>query len=50
MELLSTLLQASGIVLISAGAYLVWPPLGLVLLGVGVLLFGLALERGNGAE
>jgi hypothetical protein len=37
-------------VLISAGAFLAWPPLGFVFLGAGVLLFGLAMERVTDAE
>jgi hypothetical protein len=47
---MSTILQVSGISLISAGAYLAWPPLGIALFGIGILLFGLAMERGNDAE
>jgi hypothetical protein len=47
---MSTILQVSGISLISAGAYLAWPPLGITLFGIGILLFGLAMERGNDAE
>jgi hypothetical protein len=43
-------LQCLGISLISAGAFIFWPPLGIALFGVGVLLFGLAMERGNDAE
>jgi hypothetical protein len=47
---MSTILQVSGIGLISAGAFMAWPPLGVALFGVGVLLFGLAMERGTDAE
>lgn len=47
---MSTILQVSGISLISVGAYLAWPPLGITLFGIGILLFGLAMERGNGAK
>jgi hypothetical protein len=41
----ATILQASGILVISVGAALVYPPAGLVLLGAGLLVFGIAIER-----
>lgn len=47
---MSTVFQILGISLISAGAFIAWPPLGIALFGIGVLLFGLAMERGNDAE
>jgi hypothetical protein len=47
---MSTILQVSGIALISAGAFIAWPPLGIALFGIGVLLFGLAMERGSDVE
>jgi len=43
----ATILQAIGIFTISLGAGLIYPPAGLILLGVGALLFGLAIERGK---
>jgi hypothetical protein len=43
----ATILQAIGIFTISLGAGLIYPPAGLILLGVGVLVFGLAIERGK---
>jgi hypothetical protein len=47
---MSTILQIGGIALISAGAFMAWPPLGITLFGIGVLLFGLAMERGDDVE
>ena len=43
----ATILQAIGILTIALGAGLIYPPAGIVLLGVGVLVFGLAIERGK---
>jgi hypothetical protein len=43
----ATILQAIGILTISLGAGLIYPPAGLILLGAGVLVFGLAIERGK---
>jgi hypothetical protein len=43
----ATILQAIGILTISVGAGLIYPPAGLVLLGVGILTIGIAIERGN---
>lgn len=43
----ATILQAIGILTISLGAGLIYPPAGLILLGAGVLVFGLAMERGK---
>lgn len=45
--MIATILQVIGILTISLGAGLIYPPAGLVLLGAGVLLFGLAIERGK---
>lgn len=39
-------LQALGVLSIAAGMSLIVPWAGLVTLGVGLVLFGLALERG----
>jgi hypothetical protein len=43
----ATILQAVGILTISLGAGLMYPPAGVALLGVGILVFGLAIERGK---
>jgi hypothetical protein len=43
----ATILQAVGILTISVGAGLIYPPAGLVLLGTGILTFGIAIERGK---
>jgi hypothetical protein len=43
----ATILQASGILVISIGAAFIYPPLGLILLGAGALVFGIAIERGK---
>lgn len=47
MNLLATILQASGVVITAIGLGFVWFPLGVLAVGVGVLLFGLALENGD---
>ncbi len=43
----ATILQAVGILTISLGAGLIYPPAGVVLLGLGFLVFGIAIERGK---
>ena len=43
---LASYIQAVGILIVAAGAALWSLPVGVVLLGVGVLAFGLAMERG----
>lgn len=43
----ATILQAVGILTISVGAGLIYPPAGVVLLGIGLLTFGIAIERGK---
>ena len=43
----ATILQAVGILTISVGASLIYPPAGVVLLGLGFLVFGIAIERGK---
>lgn len=43
--MLSTFLQAFGIVILSVGLGLAWLPLGVIAFGAGVLLFGLAVEK-----
>ena len=45
--MLATILQAAGIAIISIGAGLVYLPAGILAGGVGVLLFGLALDKGD---
>lgn len=42
---MATILQVAGAVVVSVGTALIWPPLGVILAGVGMLVFGLALER-----
>jgi hypothetical protein len=41
----ATILQAAGIFTISLGAGFIFPPAGLILLGAGLLIFGIAIER-----
>lgn len=43
----ATILQAVGILTIALGAGFIYPPAGVALLGVGILLFGIAMERGK---
>ena len=43
---LASAVQAVGILLVAAGAALWSLPVGVIVLGVGVLAFGLAMERG----
>jgi len=43
---LASFVQAVGILLVAAGAAMWSLPVGVALLGVGVLAFGLAMERG----
>lgn len=45
--MVATIFQAAGAALIAIGVGVVFPPAGLVVAGVGVLLFGLAIERGG---
>jgi hypothetical protein len=44
--MVANLLQIGGIAAIAVGAGLVFVPAGLMVAGVGAVLFGLALERG----
>jgi hypothetical protein len=39
------ILQIGGAVLVSAGASLIYPPVGLIVAGAFAILFGLSLER-----
>jgi hypothetical protein len=43
----ATILQALGILTVAVGAGLLFPPAGVILLGIGFLAFGIALERGK---
>jgi hypothetical protein len=43
--MLVNILQIGGAVSISVGAALIYPPLGLIILGAFAILFGLSLER-----
>lgn len=43
--MLANVLQIGGIVAVAVGAGLVFIPAGIILAGVGAILFGLALER-----
>jgi hypothetical protein len=43
--MLATVIQVFGITLVSVGVGIAYPPAGIVVAGVGLLLFGLALER-----
>jgi hypothetical protein len=45
--MIATILQATGVVIISLGAAFIFPPAGIVLLGIGMLVFGIAIERGK---
>lgn len=45
--MLATIFQATGIALIAFGVGLFYPPAGVVVLGIGVVLFGIAMERGK---
>lgn len=45
--MISTILQAFGIAVVATGLALMYLPLGIVSAGVGVLLFGIALEKGK---
>lgn len=47
----SNILQAAGVITIAVGAGLIYPPLGVILGGIGLLLYGVAFERGlNGSK
>jgi hypothetical protein len=43
--MLVNILQIGGAVAISVGAALIYPPLGLIILGAFAIVFGLSLER-----
>jgi hypothetical protein len=48
--MIATIIQAFGILLLAVGAFMFMPAAGVVVAGVGVLAFGLAMERGRSAE
>jgi hypothetical protein len=43
--MLATVLQAVGMTVVAIGVGLWFPPAGIVVAGIGFVLFGLALER-----
>ena len=43
--MIPAVMQAAGILLVAVGAALFSPAVGLIVAGVGVLAFGLAMER-----
>ena len=45
--MIATILQAIGVITIATGAGLLFPPAGVILLGLGFLAFGIAMERGK---
>ena len=45
--MVATILQVTGITLVSLGIGLIFPPAGVIMAGVGAVLFGLAIERGR---
>lgn len=47
MKLLSTVLELTGLAAVSAAAFIVSVPLGLLVSGVAVFVVGLSLERGD---
>jgi hypothetical protein len=47
LEMIATILQALGVITIAIGAGLLFPPAGVILLGLGSLAFGIAMERGK---
>jgi hypothetical protein len=43
--LIATIFQAVGITVVAVGVGMAWLPAGVIVGGVGLVLFGLALER-----
>lgn len=43
--MLPTIIQITGIVVVAVGLGLIYAPIGVIALGAGILLFGLAFER-----
>jgi hypothetical protein len=46
----ATIIQVFGMLLLAVGAFMWTPAAGVLTLGVGVLAFGLAMERSQSAE
>jgi len=44
----ATVIQVLGVVAVAAGAGLVFPAAGVIVAGLGAVLFGIAMERGSG--
>jgi len=44
--MLANILQVTGLIAIAVGAGLIFVPAGVVVAGLGAVLYGLALERG----
>lgn len=45
--MISSIIQAAGLVIISLGVGLMYVPAGITVLGVSLVLIGLAFERGK---
>ncbi len=45
MDMISATLQAVGILTVAVGAAMIHPAVGVIVAGVGLLAFGLAMER-----
>jgi hypothetical protein len=43
--MLANILQISGIAAVAIGAGLIFPPAGVIVAGIGLAVFGVALER-----
>jgi hypothetical protein len=44
--MLANVLQITGLAAVAVGAGLIFMPVGIIVAGAGLVLFGLALERG----
>jgi hypothetical protein len=44
--MIATIMQATGVAVVAIGVGLWFVPAGLVVAGVGMMLFGMAIERG----
>lgn len=44
----AAVIQVLGVVAVAAGAWLLVPAVGVMVAGVGAVLFGVAMERGEG--
>lgn len=45
--MVATILQAAGVAIFALGVGLVFPPAGVAVAGIGLTLFGIALEKGR---